>query len=766
VFRAVPRRIVAGLFVVCTPAIAGAQQQGSVQLSSDTQIVSGNGLRQAGEETIEPDAAVLWTEPGTSFGAFQLETHLTRRGDELHVGRTWLTFHDVKAAGLTWSFEGGDLYNRSDPTDYQFSNLTSTTLTFTGGFVTARSGRTTIQAGGGRSNALLNIFGTDAQALGQTLGLVRATVRPDDRWTLNARAVRTRTSDLGGFTRTVDASDQAGGGARFIVTPSWQLVADASYVRYRATGSAVETQDYSYVAGSHLLLGRGSVELNATRFSPGDMPVLSATMQDRSGIFASMDYDVSKRAHVFAGWESADTNINPSGTAILRPEATSNRGFGGIRLRVPGRSTIAVRLERGGRIAQPVAGYPVINGVLATQSDTGSYSAEWQTSVDRLTAFTRFSIRNNIDVTSGTGTFTQRETSGQVFYDVSRRRQVFAGATIGNEITQDGGHNYIDVSGGLQQQLRAPALWMRLEATASQNRDRISRLLSPRSALSAGLNGQLTRYTSIGINVYVDRAPVGAVGQSGWLTRSMIRVVHTIPTGEVRLENSRSTVDGSHRARGGGSIVGTVFADWNGNGIPDPGEDFLAGIPVRLGASSSVTTSRDGQFSFVNIPPGTQDVGLDLNALPVDFDPPPAPDVSLEVARGETRRVALALIPLGTIAGRVVEDANKNGRIDPDDPVVDGIVISLDGGARSEMVHNGRFVFSAVRAGDHRVELLKDSLPDGAAIVGETETGASITRDHVQAEVTFLVRIEKRPEIRKKFRGGGGADSGDSGGRQ
>jgi hypothetical protein len=422
VFRAVPRRIVAGLFVVCTPAIAGAQQQGSVQLSSDTQIVSGNGLRQAGEETIEPDAAVLWTEPGTSFGAFQLETHLTRRGDELHVGRTWLTFHDVKAAGLTWSFEGGDLYNRSDPTDYQFSNLTSTTLTFTGGFVTARSGRTTIQAGGGRSNALLNIFGTDAQALGQTLGLVRATVRPDDRWTLNARAVRTRTSDLGGFTRTVDASDQAGGGARFIVTPSCQLVADASYVRYRATGSAVETQDYSYVAGSHLLLGRGSVELNATRFSPGDMPVLSATMQDRSGIFASMDYDVSKRAHVFAGWESADTNINPSGTALLRPEATSNRGFGGIRLRVPGRSTIAVRLERGGRIAQPVAGYPVINGVLATQSDTGSYSAEWQTSVDRLTAFTRFSIRNNIDVTSGTGTFTQRETSGQVFYDVSRRR--------------------------------------------------------------------------------------------------------------------------------------------------------------------------------------------------------------------------------------------------------------------------------------------------------------------------------------------------------
>jgi hypothetical protein len=167
-----------------------------------------------------------------------------------------------------------------------------------------------------------------------------------------------------------------------------------------------------------------------------------------------------------------------------------------------------------------------------------------------------------------------------------------------------------------------------------------------------------------------------------------------------------------------------------------------------------VTTARDGQFSFLNVPTGEQQVGLDLNAVPVDYDAPDASDVTISVARGETRRVALALVPLGTISGRVVEDANRNGRVDADDPVVDGVVITLDAGTRSELVRSGRFVFSAVAAGDHKLELLKDSLPDGAAIVGETEIVSSITHEQSKVEAVFLVRFEKRPEIRKVFKGG------------
>ena len=749
------RRVLFGVGVLAVAASAAAQQQGSIQLSSDSEIVAGSAARQGGEQAIEPDFAVVWTVPRTSFGDFRLETHTTRRGDSLRLGRTWIELRDAKVARMAWSFQGGDLYSRSDPGDYQFSNLAATALTFTGAFVTARSSAATFQIGGGRSNALQNIFGTDAKLLGQTMAIARATIRPGAKWIVNARAMRTRTSSLGEFTRTIDGSRQAGGGARFLAAPWLQFVADASYVSYRATGATTDTRDYSYVAGSHLLLSRGSIELNATRFSPGDMPVLSATMQDRSGVFASIDYDVWVRARVFAGWESVATNINPSGTALLRPEATSNRGFGGLRVRLPGQSTVALRVEDGGRVARPVAGYPIVNGRLAAESDTGAYSAEWQTSRRRVTAFARFNARRNIDVTNGNGTFNQRETAAQLYVNVSRTRQLFGGVTVGVQDAGEAANTYTDISGGFQQQLRNPSLWLRIEATGSRNRDRLSGLLAPRNALNAGLNGQLTRNTSIGVNIYVDRAPVGVLpGQSGWLTRSTIRLVHTIPTGEVRVADARVSADGARRSRASGSIAGSVFADWNGNGLPDPGEEALAGIPVRLGASSSVTTSRDGQFSFGNVPVGEQQVGLELNAVPVDFDAPDASDVTVAVSRGETRRVALALIPLGTIAGRVVQDANGNGAVDPDDPVLDGVVVTLDGGTRSELVRKGVFTFAAVRAGEHSIELLKESLPDGAAVVGRTEMTGAITQANPKVDVVFLVRLEKRPEIKKVFKKG------------
>jgi cell division septation protein DedD len=163
-----------------------------------------------------------------------------------------------------------------------------------------------------------------------------------------------------------------------------------------------------------------------------------------------------------------------------------------------------------------------------------------------------------------------------------------------------------------------------------------------------------------------------------------------------------------------------------------------------------VNTARDGQFSFLNVPVGPTAVGVDVNALPVDFDPPAAADLVLELSRGETRRVALGLIPLGGIQGRVIQDANRNGQADANEPGIEG-VLTLDNGSRSELAKKGAFRFDAVRSGDHHVELLKESLPDGAVVTGGTDRDVSITREHPQNDLTYLVIVEKRPEVRKVF---------------
>jgi hypothetical protein len=395
--------------------------------------------------------------------------------------------------------------------------------------------------------------------------------------------------------------------------------------------------------------------------------------------------------------------------------------------------------------------------LFASTSDTGSTSAELQTTAGPITAFGRYTRRESVDSIFTSATYTQHDTAAQLYFNLSRQTQLFGSASLtSNRLADATGASYLQISAGAQQQLFNQNVWLRVEGSTSRNEDLATGILVPREAINLGLNGQIARHTTIGVNVYADRAPIGLPADApAWLTRSTIRVVHSIPTGSTRVANSGGVALGG--GRGTGTVSGSVFADWNANGVPDPGEEALAGIPVALGGVAAVTTGGDGQFSFLNVPVGLQQVRLDLNALPVDFDVAAGTDVSLEISRGETRRVSFGLLPLGTIRGRVFEDANRNGTLDAGDAAIDNAVAILDGGQRSELARKGQFRFDAVRAGDHRLELLKESLPEGATILGDPERPASITRDAPQIEFLFLVTIDKRPEVRKVFppRGGG-----------
>ena len=125
--------------------------------------------------------------------------------------------------------------------------------------------------------------------------------------------------------------------------------------------------------------------------------------------------------------------------------------------------------------------------------------------------------------------------------------------------------------------------------------------------------------------------------------------------------------------------------------------------------------------------------------------------MQLQLGRGETKRVAFGLVPLNFISGKIVLDANQNGIEDAADSPVDGAVVVLDAGARSEQARKGRFRFEAVRSGDHTLTLLGDSLPSGAAVAGPAEIRLSLTRAQPTADVAFLVTMQERPELRKLF---------------
>lgn len=745
---------VAGLFLQAHGALA---QQGSVQISSAVQTLRGDPSRFAGQNEFEPDLGVSWLQPGSRFGVFQIEIRGARRGDSLHTGRIYGALRDAKYVGAAWTIEAGDAYFSPPIVSYGFSNLYSPAVTFNGAAIRGRSERTTLAVVAGRTTAWRNIFGNDPKGLGQTVAIGHLTRRLGGRFEISAHGSRIRTSSLDEFSYTIDASDQAGGGMRVLLTPSLQLVADGSIVSYRRTGTASRERDGSYMGGLNWLHSRGWIQVNGSRFSPGDFPALNNPLADREQVFAAGEYDLLSRTRVSAGWERFRTNLDPEASAASTrptPQTSGDRGFGGVRLQLTSRSTVSFRGEQGDRESRPVGpGLP-------SDSDTGMWAAEWQAAIKRTNVFVRYSGRDNVEHLNQSGSYDQRDTAAQLFANLSGGSQAFGMAVLTRTIALDGsGNTYWQAGGGTQLRVGHRELWLRAEGNAARNMDILTRTYVPRESFIVGVNGQMSRRTTLAFNVNMDRAVSPSNAGTPWMTRSMFRVTHTLPTGSVFL-SSATSVPGTESGRGTGTISGLIFADWNADGVQDPGENTLEGIPLRLGGGHTAS-GRDGQFAFMNVPAGVRSVGLDTSALPVDFDPPSVSQVQIELSRGDSKRVTFGLIQLGAIQGRVVRDLNGNRKADVNEEAVDDAVIILDGGVRSEQARKGRYRFDAVRSGAHTVKLLIESLPDGAVIAGEAEVQAILSHDALVADVTFVVSVEKRPEIRRVFppRGGGASVS-------
>lgn len=729
-------------------------QQGSIQITGAAQGVTGDPQRIAGENAIEPDFGVLWLQPGVRFGTFQIELRETRRSNRLHLGRNYGALRELKYRNVSWTFEAGDTYFTRAMGDYGFSNLTTPAVTFAGGAISGRADHGSIHIMGGRTTAWRNIFGTDPDTLSQWLGAARGSYRANDRLEVLGRISRIGTSGLSEFPFSIAESRQAGGGLKFSITPAVQLVGDATFVQFRRLDSGRLQPDGSFLGGINLLLSRGWVQINAARLSPGEFPAMNDPLHDRESVFGAGEYDFWSNIRLFGGWEVLRTNIDPDPTleaSRTTPRTTTTRGFGGVRVRFGTHSALTLRVEQGDRISRPVT------VGIRSAADNGARTLEWQSMFGPITTYTRASERDNIDAGNTSASFTQRDFMQQVFVRLSPSTQLFGlGVLTRHEAGTQTGSYYLQVGGGAQLQVSRNVA-VRGEATTSRNVDLLTRDFVPRESFNIGMNGLLGRGTSVSFSMAADRTPLLFGTGNPWTTRTLLRLTQTFSTGAARVPNA-STIGASvaTRARGTGSIVGSAYADWNANGVRDPDEESLENIPIRIAAVSSVTTRRDGEFAFLNVPAGPQQVGLDPTGIPIDFDPPAVNTVDIELDRGATRRVTFGLIPLGSLRGRVVNDANRNGKVDAGEEPIDGAVLVLDGGARSEEVRKGTYRFDSIRSGDHVVSLLRDSLPAGAVITGATEIPLAVKRDQLAVQIDFAVVVEKRPENRRVFPSKGG----------
>ena len=730
--------------LVSSPALA---RQGYVQILSGTLVTTGAPERTGTAPGYQPDFGVAWWQPTAEFGTVQMELHAVRDTSDPRFGRGLLAIRDMKRAGFVWSVEFGDTTHTPYLTGYGFSNLFAPPVTFRGGTVSAVSDSTSFTVTAGRVTVFRDMFGADAQALGQTIFVGHLTHRVTRRLEITAHVSRVRTSDLEEFSYTIRSGDEAGAGLRYQFTPTWRVVADAGMTSYQRRDATETEHGPSALVGTQWVGTHGSFEVNAHRFSPGEFSVFNYAYNDRDGIFASGQYTFLNRLRLDGAWELFRTNIETSADAELgQPLTSGSRARIGVRLALTRHLSFGARLDAGARRAGP-SRYSV-----GYESDTGSASVDAQLSIGRFDAFGQYERRTDVSLNGTSVTFTQHDALAHVMFQPTSRLQFSSALQISERRGSDGaGQSFWQASAEGQAQLWSQRLFARAEVLVSGNRDFTTEFITPRSGLNLGLNGRLTSRLSITLDLYIDRSPMqAATSVNPWATRTLVRLVYTLPTGFSGSGGVRSTRPaGSPTGRA--VVEGIVFADWNGNGIQDPDEESLPGVTIVLDGVERMTTGRDGSFRFTHEAAGAHALRADPATVSAEYDLPAASSSDFTVGKGEHRVTTFGLLPLGDIDGTVFQDVNGNRIRDDGDTPIDNAVVVLDDGRRTEVTRQGHFRFSGVQLGSHTVRVLMESLPDDAALTGPAEVPVEVSRQQRESSLPILVQTQKRPEIRKVF---------------
>jgi len=735
---------IGGLLVAIAAAPVSAQQP-SIQISAAAQVMTGDDLRLGGQQHLEPDLGIQLFDPGFRFGNLYADLNVTRRNDSVILGRGVVRLDGWRAAGLTWSLDAGDAWTAPAVPDFGFANLFAPPVTFQGVSVRGLSPRTTVLITAGRVTALQNIFGTDTEAIGQQLYQATLSHRATERLDMYARGVHVRSGEMEIYPAYTDRSTDVGGGIRYRPVASMQLVADGGLTAFRRRGVDVTEYAPAALVGSLWALPRGWLQINAQYFSLGYYPVSNFPYSDRSGVFVAGESALHRSATLFGGAEYAKSNLNPdasSAATVGVPPGLYSRAYGGVRFSIAASSMLTVRVEGGGREIRPStfsAGF---------ESDTGVITTEWHGRYGATNLFARYERRSNVDPNNSGSSFTQHDGSGQLYVNLQNGRQLFVLGFLSSRADGSGDGQTLWHAGG-GGQLPIGPLFLRLEGTFGRTRDWNLQTVSTRQSLAIGLGGRVADQTYLSIDCFVDHSPYVPVAVGNpWVTRTMIRLTRSFPLG-----GARSSQFAGRPWSGGpaGRIEGVVFADWNGNGIMDADEPPARGIVVSLGAMGSVETGRDGRFTFARVPVGEQPVSLEMASVPADYDPPADQRQTVVVSRNQAVAVRFALIPLGAVHGVVYQDVDGDGKLSTADTPIDRAVLVLDDGARTELTRDGRFRFDSVRMGSHTINLLMASLSDGAQLAGPPAVIVELAKDRAPEQVVFLVKLEKRPEVKKVF---------------
>jgi len=207
-----------------------------------------------------------------------------------------------------------------------------------------------------------------------------------------------------------------------------------------------------------------------------------------------------------------------------------------------------------------------------------------------------------------------------------------------------------------------------------------------------------------------------------------------------------------------------IWDDTDGDGIQDPDETGLAGVTVNLtwagpdgilGSPDDVVftaeTDANGRYSLNNLPAGNYQATV-AGGVPAGMTPTTGADSAgagesaFTLTSGETKQdvdFGFTGEPLGTgsIGNLVWYDADGDGQVDPDEPPLANVRVTLTGPDGLEITvvtdENGRYLFEDLPPGQYQVTVNPDDLPDGVVNTLDSSTPFELQEGEAKTDVIF-----------------------------
>jgi protocatechuate 3,4-dioxygenase beta subunit len=211
-----------------------------------------------------------------------------------------------------------------------------------------------------------------------------------------------------------------------------------------------------------------------------------------------------------------------------------------------------------------------------------------------------------------------------------------------------------------------------------------------------------------------------------------------------------------------GFVSGKVILDVNENGVKDEDEPGLQEIQVNLLKNGnlvfSILTNSRGEFKFDNLYPGKYIIEIDSKNIKEKYKKDKKSVIEINLKPGEELREITLLIKkyrkpkikkvfdyfTGVISGRVILDANKNGKIDSGEKGLSNIQIEiLPTKLKTKTDEEGYFVFENIVPGEYILRIDIKSLPENAYFTSPISKKIKILPGQKLENQNFLFFIKK-----------------------